>query len=104
MTMYAAAPRGVKLEFVHKVSRSEETYVAYFGGKGFLVLTTFEGALNEAIAASDEDRWAYEVVMLDDRHEIVGHSNLIASCGVVYEMVDDDELDARIKEGITEYE
>ena len=108
MTKFAAAPRGVRWNYFRDELLSGDRFEAvYKDGSAFEVYDNFREAFDDAVEMSEQNTiepMAYEVIMISNEREIVGSSRLLASCGVIYEMVDDDELDARIKEGITEYE
>jgi hypothetical protein len=97
--LYAAAPRGVRVES-YVVTQGKIVYVDWENRDRTDVFESFREALDDAIEISYDADSAYEVVMVDPHRNLeemlVGHSSLIASCGVVYEMVDDDELPARI--------
>lgn len=98
MTKYAAAPRGIKLD--HVEAGKSGRLLADFGRDGGWseLYPTFMEAWDDAVYMSMDSATPYEVMMFDDANNPIGHSSLLASYGVEYEMVDDDELPARIAE------
>ena len=97
MTMYAAAPRGIKLDHV---SIEKGRMLADFGRDGGWseLYPTFKEAWDDAVFMSMDSSVPYEVMMFDDNHKPIGHSAMLASYGVEYEMVEEDELATSIAE------
>jgi hypothetical protein len=95
--LYAAAPRGVKV-----VAYSGRRFIDWRNDDRTEVRASFAAALYDAVRLSYGTTQAYEVVALDPSEHVsewlVSNSSLLASCGIVYEMVDDDDLQARVTE------
>lgn len=102
---YVAAPRGVNWNYFEDELLSGDRFEAvYADGTRLEVHDNFREAWDDALEMSEQDLRAYEVIMINSEREIISDSRLIASFGVAYEPVDDDELDARIEEETADYD
>ncbi len=106
MTMYAAAPRGdfcwdvVVDEWSNQFARWEKNYDT-------VLYDNFRQALENALQRSDDERdTAYEVVTFDEDLALTSYYRVVATCGVLYSMLDVDpgtdeqfaEIEAKYKE------